>query len=726
MSRQVQDTSLTRFKILLTRLRHPAALNDHPLAQTSFLAELTRGMDAHRFLAQDEPNAGWQFYGALRLVVRDLLHQHLTPESQAGLLIVWIYDLLPIGKGVKPDSLPETIQAYLAKREHLVRVLYETDLIRKSTNLNAEEEEQYMLLRAQLSGLSPRNAAKRREKGLTAILRRFERAANALGIDLFDALAPNAESKVASRASPNPSVQELEARASEGTEVPTELGAVPTFAEQSETDKAAPTLLGASTVAIDMSAAMPQVEPERIEQEPAIDDEPPAVAAAQRASDTEPTTMAEEQSASAAVPTVVIEPPQAIVESRDWHQIYLQSLEAHPMLQIGHENLPADFFIPRQIRTPNESVIHALPQVAGLATKWVVLRGERGSGRTTALHWLARNSNEFVAIVLDAKQYAEIVPHISPFGFIGDQVFPDDEAERCAFEKWLTQEDHAQRVLWLVDDLFILQPDERKWVVRGLQRVKGKILLSAAALLLHETVEEFIKGNYGEFELVPLDENDINAYIGEYQEFYGDSFDALLCRRVCHEVPDLAQSPLGLAVICEQVRLKQSDCASIIARFINELYLRSGYTPPQWEALLQSPSEEISALWYGALDVANSFGWKFRELPPLAFIRANGTAEETRIYDTRPLLTRLEPRKVWQFLNQSVVAFLVAHRDLYQGCHRHFSRNPEHDLALRTRRCAEAMLERGWRKHPYWWRDARAALPAASVTRKRQPIEQTA
>ncbi|HZQ09127.1 MAG TPA: hypothetical protein VFD70_21295, partial [Anaerolineae bacterium] len=644
MSRQVQDTSVTRFKILLTRLHHPAALNDHPLAQPSFLAELTRGMDAHGFLAQDEPNAGWRFYVALRIVVRDLLHQHLTPESQAGLLIVWIYDLLPISKGVKPDSLPETLQAYLAKREHLVRVLYETDLIRNSTNLNAEEEEQYALLRAQLSGLSPRNASKRREKALTAILRRFERAANGLGIDLFAALAPNAKSRVAQRASPNPSEDKFEARASEGTEVPTELVAVPTLAKQSERDKAAPTLLDAPHVAMDMPAAIHQVEPERIEQELAIDDEQPAVAVAQLTLDTAPTTMAEEQPASAAVPTVVVEPPQEIIEPRDWHQIYLQSVAARPLLQIAHENLPADFFIPRQIHTPNESVIHALPRVAGLATKWVVLCGERGSGRTTALHWLARNSDELVAIVLDAKRYAEIVP------------------------------------FWLVDDLFVLPSDERKWVIRGLQRVKGNIVLTAPALLVPGTLQEITKGDHIEFELVPLNDNDIESYIVRYQQFYGDAFDALLCRRVCREVPDLAQSALGLAVICEQVHLQQSDCASIIARFINELYARSGLTAPQWQGMIESPSAEVSALWYGALDVANSFGWKFRELPPLAFIRANATDEETRIYDTCPLLTRIEPRKVWQFLNTAVVAFLTAHSDLRGGLLHYLSRNPKQDL----------------------------------------------
>ena len=726
MSRQVQDTSLTRFKALLRWLRSTDSLHDHPLAQSQFLAELTRGMVVRGPLSPDEPEeAGMHLTQALQVVVRHLLKQYVHPQTQAGLLIVWLYDLRPIVKSIQPDSIPEAIQSYLAQRKYLVELLHELDLVHGTTLLNPEEEKYYTTLRGELSGLSPRNAAKRREKALTAILHRFERAANALGIDLFDALAPNAKSKVASRAAPNPSAQELEARASEGTEVPTESGAVPTFAEQSEMEKAAPTFLDASPVAADMPAAMHQVEPERIEQELAIDDAQPAVAAAQLGLDTAPTTMAEKQPVSAAVPTVVVEPPLEIVEPRDWHSVYLQSLTSRPRLQFGEANLPADFFIPRQIRTPNESVIQALPKVAGLATKWVVLRGARGSGRTTALHWLARNSDEFVAMVLDAKRYAEIVPHLSPFAFVGEQVFPDDEAERREFEKWLAQQDRAQRVLWLVDDLFALSPDERKWVVRGLQRVKGKILLTAPTLLSHETMQEVTKGDYVEFELVPFDENDIKGYIGEYQEFYGDSFDALLCRRVCGEVPDLAQAPLGLAVLCEQVRLRQSDCASIIARFINELYLRSGLAVPQWQEWIETPSADVIALWYGALDVVDSWHLRFNELPPLAFIRANATAEETRIYDTCPLLTRLEARKVWQFLNQSVVAFLAAHSALRGGLHSP-SRNSENALALRTRRCAEAMLERGWRKHPYWWRDARSALPAASITRKRQPIEQTA
>ena len=211
----------------------------------------------------------------------------------------------------------------------------------------------------------------------------------------------------------------------------------------------------------------------------------------------------------------------------------------------------------------------------------IVLSGEHGSRQTTALHWLARHTQDRLAIVLDAKAYADLVPHLSPFEWVAEQVYPEEQGEeRRLFGVWLAEQDKANCVVWLVDDLFVIPPDERKWVARGLQRVKGNLVVTAPAHLSADLISEMTKGDDSAFELVPLDEKDVEAYIERYHQFYGDAFDDLLCRRVCREVPDLATSPLGLALMCNQVRLQESDCASVIARYINEPLSAFGATSP--------------------------------------------------------------------------------------------------------------------------------------------------
>ena len=90
MPRQILDTPLARFKTLMLRLRVPAELNEHPLTQTTFLVELTRGLGPSGLPTQDTEGAGWHLVGALCVVVKPLLKQALKPEAQVGCLLVWI------------------------------------------------------------------------------------------------------------------------------------------------------------------------------------------------------------------------------------------------------------------------------------------------------------------------------------------------------------------------------------------------------------------------------------------------------------------------------------------------------------------------------------------------------------------------------------------------------------------------------------------------------------
>ena len=96
----------------------------------------------------------------------------------------------------------------------------------------------------------------------------------------------------------------------------------------------------------------------------------------------------------------------------------------------------------------------------------------------------------------------------------------------------------------------------------GPQRVKGNLLVTAPAHLSADLISEMTKGDDSAFELVPLDEKDVESYVQRYHQLHGDAFDDLLCRRVCRECPTSRPSPLGLAFL----RVIKSVCRKAIVR----------------------------------------------------------------------------------------------------------------------------------------------------------------
>jgi hypothetical protein len=336
-----------------------------------------------------------------------------------------------------------------------------------------------------------------------------------------------------------------------------------------------------------------------------------------------------------------------------------------------------DWFLPRRLRRPpcqpeTEEGAHVVGLAdicrPGLRT---ALLDHRGSGTTTVLLWLSWRYctdaavDEPVVLRIDAKEYRRFAVSKSPVQFLAQRIYGkgrEVSSRRTAFEEVLNE---AETIL-LVDNLARVPPKDRVRIGEWLESFSGAVF--TAPLGIPEEDLAMIGGEVTvRAEMAPLDEAQLRRFISEFAERSGPGFNPLLAYHIAErELPETAQRPLGLAVICEQVRAHNSDCASVIERLIAQLFSRDGQPSPQWDVELAklSPTQQallqLAVWWY-------SGGWHYGDDVQLGFdaeraedhLDSWGLSDQWPEVAASPLLIRTGP-KTYQFLNREVHGFLVA------------------------------------------------------------------
>ncbi len=335
-----------------------------------------------------------------------------------------------------------------------------------------------------------------------------------------------------------------------------------------------------------------------------------------------------------------------------------------------------DWLLARQVYHPADQPEGGGARVASLANicqpgSRTALLDYRGSGTTTALLWLSSQyctstaDVEPVILRLDAQEYFRSAVGESPYYFLARRIYGsgrDVSAQRQTFESVLREAD----VICLADNLARISFEDQVRVGRWLQLCSATVFTAPPGISDEDLV------NIGGEDVVRavlnlLEEVQIRQFITEFGTQVAPGFDGIVALRLAHDMPDIATLPLGLTILCEQVRLYQGNCASITARFISELFQRDGKPPPEWyrdscdlppelrlPMRLAVPMYGSPENWSRIGDISLDFDeeWALEYLVP-------GLRNLWPVAKTSPLLIRIGPQ-TYRFLNREVFGFLVA------------------------------------------------------------------
>jgi hypothetical protein len=175
-------------------------------------------------------------------------------------------------------------------------------------------------------------------------------------------------------------------------------------------------------------------------------------------------------------------------------------------------------------------------------------------------------------------------------------------------------------------------------------------------------------------------------------------------------MPELASLPLGLFAILRQVSERQSDCASVMIRFIETLYQRRDLTALNWDI-------KANAIVVAALGKFAGIGYSWSKRPersiPYGFFVPPSDSKLLEMLHSSPLVVPTEKENDWQFFNRQIYAFFVA---ISQGATemripvQYPYENVDDQLIERYRL---ALYSKGWRlNESLWWKSLHSPSPA--------------
>jgi hypothetical protein len=299
----------------------------------------------------------------------------------------------------------------------------------------------------------------------------------------------------------------------------------------------------------------------------------------------------------------------------------------------------------------------------------IALVDQWGSGTAMALLWLSKwhcseaTDTEAVVLRIDAKRYAMSAAGESPYRFLARRIYgtdPDSFAKRKEFEEVLRK----ARPIGLVHDLSKVSHSRQETIAQQLSDFSGVVFTADPKASDEKLIEIGGEGTI-RAELAPLELPIRRLFVSQLAERHGPSFDAPLASRVVErELPETASFPGGLNLIGEQVLERRSDCASITARLIEELYGQDGQSPPQWDEKVGDMPRSTRALLLLAVEkyeASRNDGF----LPEFNEQWARGRLGHRRHRDQwpevekSPLLVRTG-LQTHRFFNQEILGFLAA------------------------------------------------------------------
>ena len=307
---------------------------------------------------------------------------------------------------------------------------------------------------------------------------------------------------------------------------------------------------------------------------------------------------------------------------------------------------------------------------------WVALSGERGSGRTATLMRLARqmatgkDAMRSLGIFLDAPKYLayDDAYNGAIYEWAAEQVYGRNlasHAKRTAFEELLRLYDQDDRLVWFVDGLDTLPAEAQNRVVRRLRFASNLVFTTDSRLT--KKVEGLVERAVSHCELLPLDREDQDQFIADYQAVAVGPFDVALARHAAaREATELAALPLGLLSLCRQITAGVSDCATVTEAFIAELFLRDGLSLPDWNRE-QAPLprwQEILLQLVNLLRIERARQdkpatlYEFDEIWTQRWDESVLREEWPRVVNS-PILQPGSRPGAWRFVNRQVFGFLA-------------------------------------------------------------------
>jgi hypothetical protein len=156
-----------------------------------------------------------------------------------------------------------------------------------------------------------------------------------------------------------------------------------------------------------------------------------------------------------------------------------------------------------------------------------------------------------VVLRLDARKYFRAAVGESPFHFLARRIYGldrDTSAQRQEFERVLRE---AETVC-LVDNLARFPLEDQVHIGRRLQSCSGTVFTASPGISDEDLVniggEDIVRA-----VLAPLDEDQIQRFTSGFAGRCDSDFDLLLAQHIARrELPETAQLPLGLTIICEK------------------------------------------------------------------------------------------------------------------------------------------------------------------------------
>jgi hypothetical protein len=370
----------------------------------------------------------------------------------------------------------------------------------------------------------------------------------------------------------------------------------------------------------------------------------------------------------------------------DWHARLSQCLADYRLYELreierllSNEELPTSFewFLDRRVSYPTALLAgeskHEAVNLTDICKPGlrIALLDNRGSGTTTALLWLSNRycrdttAAEPVVLRIDARDYTDAAANdLSVYAYLAEKIYGEErcsEESRENFEKTLNR----AQVICLVDNLARLPSEDQSRIGRRLRRFAGVVFVAPWT-----TDEELaMTGGRGTVcaILEPFEEAQIHQFIIEFGNRAAPGLDEFLAQRLACDMPDIAALPLGLTVLCEQVRLHRGDCVSAAQQFITELFLRSEKLAPDWHQEYSDLLPELRILAWLAVPMYASARDElvyddtlltFKEEWALEYL-IEVLRKKWPEAKTSPLLIQIGPQS-YRFLNWGVFGFLAA------------------------------------------------------------------
>jgi hypothetical protein len=237
-------------------------------------------------------------------------------------------------------------------------------------------------------------------------------------------------------------------------------------------------------------------------------------------------------------------------------------------------------------KNEQDSPVVNLAKICRTETRTALL-DYRGCGTTTAFLWLSHRycTNplviEPVVLRLDAWDYARFAINEPLVSFVARQIYGtgrQSHASRQEFEEVLGKAES----ICLVDNLAWLSPEDQVQIGRRLAVFSG-VGFTALPGISDEHLTNIDGQDTMRAMLVPFNETQIQDFIAEFAARCDSDFDiALALQYAMQEFPGSAGFPLGLSIICDQVRAHRLNGEYIVARLIEGLFDRDDQPSPHW------------------------------------------------------------------------------------------------------------------------------------------------